>query len=114
MQIVPVIYHSLWDVVFLYVIGREFVFCIFYSSIFYIVYGGCFMVRAALMRVGSGNYRAARYLNSFVIVPVSLAGVVPIWFAQLDRLESAAIAVMLCRGCICRAQGCLSLCLKTQ
>ena len=35
------------------------------------------MVRAALMRVRSGNYRAARYLNSFVIVPVSLAGVVP-------------------------------------
>ena len=89
------------------VVDREFVYCIFYSSICYIVYGGCFMVRAAVMRVRSGNYRAAPYLNYFGIGPVSLAGVVPIWFAQLDRLESAAIAVMLCRGCICRAQGCL-------
>ena len=59
------------------VVDREFVFCIFSSSICYVVYGGCFMVRAALMRVRSGNYRAARYLNSFVIVHVSLAGVVP-------------------------------------
>ena len=58
------------------VVDREFVFCIFYSSICYIVYGGCFIVRAALMRVRSGNYRAARYLSSFVIVPVALAGVV--------------------------------------
>ena len=59
------------------VVDREFVYCIFYSSICYIVYGGCFIVRTAVMRVRSGNYRAARCLNSFVIVPVSLAGVVP-------------------------------------
>ena len=58
------------------VVDREFVFCIFCSSIL-IIYGGCFVVRNALMRVRSGIYRAARYLNSFVIVPVSLAGVVP-------------------------------------
>ena len=31
----------------------------------------------ALMRVRSGNYLAAPYLNSFGIVPVTLAGVVP-------------------------------------
>ena len=55
----------------------EFVFCIFYSSTFYIVYGGYFMVRTALMRVRSGDYRAAPYLNLFRIVPVSLAGAVP-------------------------------------
>ena len=65
------------------------------------------MVRTAVMRVRSVNYRAAPYLNFVGIIPVSLANVVPIWFAQLDRLESAVIAVMLCRGCICRAQGCL-------
>ena len=59
------------------VVDREFVFCIFSSSICYVVYGGCVMVRAALMHVRSGNYRAARYLNAFVIVPISLAGVVP-------------------------------------
>ena len=35
------------------------------------------MVRTAVMRVRSGNYRAAPYLNYFGIVPVSLAGVVP-------------------------------------
>ena len=35
------------------------------------------MVRTAIMRVRSGNYRAAPYLNYFGIVPVSLAGVVP-------------------------------------
>ena len=35
------------------------------------------MVRNALMRVRSGNYRAAPYLNSFAITPVALAGVVP-------------------------------------
>ena len=40
------------------------------------------------------------YLNYFGIGLVSLASVVPIWFAQLDWLESAAIAVMLCRGCL--------------
>ena len=42
-----------------------------------IVYGGCFMVRTALMRMRSGNDRAASYLNSFRIVHVTLAGVVP-------------------------------------
>ena len=68
------------------------------------------MVRTADMRVRSGNYGAAPDLNSFAIIPVALAGVVPSC-CSLDRLESAAIAVMLCRGCICRAQGCLSLCL---
>ena len=54
------------------VVDREFAFCIFCSSICLIVYGGCFMVRTAVMRVRSGNYRAAPYLNSFAIVPVAL------------------------------------------
>ena len=34
------------------------------------------MVGTTLMRVRSGNYRAARYLNSFAIVPVALEGAV--------------------------------------
>ena len=59
------------------VVAREFVYCIFYSYICYIVYGGCFMVRTAVMRVRSGNYRAAPYLNSFESYLLHLAGVVP-------------------------------------
>ena len=34
------------------------------------------MVGTTLMRMRSGNYRAAPYLNSFAITPVTLAGVV--------------------------------------
>ena len=44
------------------VVDSEFVFCIFYSSICYIVYLGSVLwcaVRTAVMRVRSGNYRAA-------------------------------------------------------
>ena len=51
---------------------REFVFVYFIVLFVFIVYGGCFMVRTTLMRVRSGNYRAAPYLNSFAIVPVAL------------------------------------------
>ena len=47
----------------------EFVFCIFCSYIL-IIYGGCLVVRNALMSVRSRNYRAAPYLNSFAIIPV--------------------------------------------
>ena len=35
------------------------------------------MVRTAVMRVRSGNYRAAPYLNSFESYLLHLAGVVP-------------------------------------
>ena len=46
----------------LYVGDREFVFSIFYSSTFKSCLWGIFMVRTALMRVRSGDYRAAPYL----------------------------------------------------
>ena len=97
------------------VVDREFVCCIFYSYICYIAYGGSFMVRTAVTRVCSGNYRAAPYLNYFCIVPVSLAGVVPIWFAQLVSLLIVAIhagnAFILCLSavlvfCCCRLLEC--------
>ena len=57
------------------VVDWEFVFVYFIVLFVFIVYGGCFMMRNAVMRVRSGNYRAARYLNSFANIPVALASV---------------------------------------
>ena len=67
------------------------------------------MVRTAIMRVRSGDYRAALYLanSSYLFRWLARCRVA----ASLDMLESAAIALMLCRGCGDRAQGCL-VCLR--
>ena len=42
------------------VVDWEFVFVYFIVLFVFIVYGGCFMMRNAVMRVRSGNYRPAR------------------------------------------------------
>ena len=71
------------------------------------------MVRTAVMRVCSGNYRAAPYLNFLGLYLFRWLAWCRFGSLNWDRLESAAIAVMLCRRCICRAQGCLG-CLVTE